>query len=102
MNHINNMFPLMGIRISLNWIKVTITFLAFSTSLIKGGGLRFLVIYLKAAHVALQQSIGGHYLKDMTPLGVRISRSKSGKLPRIIPVLHRERIRSGDERVIRY
>lgn len=65
-------------------------------------GPKTLVMYLKAAHVIMQQSIGGHYLEDMTPLGLRIRRTKGSKLPRIIPVLHRARIRAGDRNVIRF
>jgi hypothetical protein len=50
----------------------------------------------------MQQSIGGHYLEDMSSLGLRLKRTKGSKLPRCIPVLHRERIRNGDLSVIRF
>jgi hypothetical protein len=60
-----------------------------------------LVKSLKASQVCLMQSIGSNPLKDMTPLGCRISRTQGG-LPRIIPSLDREKIRKGDSFTIRF
>lgn len=64
-------------------------------------GLTGLVKSLKVHSVILQQSLAGHVLGDLTPLGPRVSRTKGG-IPRLIPVLHRRRIRLGDPIVIKY
>lgn len=58
-------------------------------------GTRGVVIYLKGCHVLLQQVVGGQTLDNPRRLGCAISRSRQG-LPRIIPVLHRKSIMSGD------
>jgi len=58
------------------------------------------VIFLKAQYVNLQQTLGGLPLKDLGPLKCRFSRNNIG-LPRIIPSIHRRRIRQGDMAVIR-
>jgi hypothetical protein len=47
------------------------------------------------------QSIGGDRVKDLSELKVRVKRSRPG-LPKIIPVLHRRRMMSGDRTVIRF
>lgn len=93
--------PVVGVRRNLSLVKVLITYLAHLYRLQRTGGLRFLVIYLKSCFVLLQQSIGGQRLSDTGPLGARVSRSRSGGIPRIIPVLHRERIRNGETTVIK-
>ena len=51
-------------------------------------GRKGLILYLKASSVCLQQSVSGHRLPDSMPLGVRVSRTRSG-IPRIIPAQHR-------------
>lgn len=81
-------------RITNSTVRVIITFLSHCSQLRKTGGLRFLCIYLKAQYVNLQQSVAGNPLYDLTPLGVRFSRTGSG-LPRMIPILHRMWIRKG-------
>jgi hypothetical protein len=80
---------------------VVITTLSTFNGLMKKGGIKFLVIYLKACTSLLQQAIGGQRLTDLTPFGCRVARSRSG-LPRIIPALHRARIRKGEVWVIRF
>jgi hypothetical protein len=60
------------------------------------------VIYLKAAYVVLQQSLGGQRLEDLTPLGIRFARTKGKGYPRIIPVLDRKRMAAGDLAVMRF
>jgi hypothetical protein len=48
-------------------------------------GLKGLTLYLKAAFVLYQQSLGGHVLKDTASVNkIRVSRNNSG-LPKIIP-----------------
>jgi hypothetical protein len=91
----------LGIRRNLSLVKVLITYLADVHRLWQKSGMRFVVIYLKACFVVLQQSVGGQRLSDTGPFGARVSRSRSGGLPRLIPSLHRKRIRGGDILVIR-
>jgi hypothetical protein len=68
--------------------------------LAKFSGIKYLVTYLKACQVLLQQSIGGHKIQSTRPLKGAISRTKSG-LPRIIPASHRIYIRMGRRQYIR-
>lgn len=91
----------LGIKRNLSLVKVLITYLASVHQLWKRSGMRFVVIYLKACFTILQQSVGGQRLSDTGPFGARVSRSRSGGLPRLIPSLHRKRIREGDTSVIR-
>nr|QDH91427.1 MAG: RNA-dependent RNA polymerase [Mitovirus sp.] len=81
-------------RTSNSTIRVLITFLSHCSLIAKRSGLRFLVIYLKTQFVNLQQSIAGHPLRDLTPLGARVSR-RGGGIPSCIPILHRMWIRKG-------
>lgn len=47
------------------------------------------------------QSVGGHVVRDSALIAkVRVSKTASG-LPRIIPRVHREAIRSGDRNILR-
>jgi len=62
--------------------------------------MKYLVFYLKASQVLLQQSIGGQRLPDTRALKVAVRRSRSG-IPSLIPRLSRERIRSMDNREIK-
>lgn len=63
--------------------------LAFKLSRIrKEQGVKGLTFYLKSCSIALQQSLAGYRIHNMTLVGPRISRTKSG-LPRIICRSHR-------------
>lgn len=92
---------LVGARINRSIAKVVITTLRHFYLLQRRGGIRFLVIYMKAASVLVQQSVAGQRLTDMSALGCRMSRTKGGGLPTFIPALHRARIRNGDPIMIR-
>lgn len=100
-SHFVRIVALLGRRVNLSVVRVIITTAAHFSTLYKKGGIRFLVIYLKAAHTLVQQSIGGQRLRNMTALGCRIARTGGG-LPRCIPAIHRARIRQGDVWVIRF
>jgi hypothetical protein len=58
-------------------------------------------LILKVYAVILQQSIGGHIVEDLTLLKFRVRRTRKG-LPRIIPAVHRDMIRQGDTKIIRF
>jgi hypothetical protein len=94
--------PATGIKVSRGRVKVIIVFLAHLHRLYKSNGLSFVVKTMKGYSVIMQQSIGGQKLPDLTPLGVRFSRTKGNGFPRCIPQLDRKKIRMGDKRVIRF
>jgi len=64
-------------------------------------GHKGLILYLKANAVLLQQSLGGHMIKDVSPLGPRVSRTNVG-IPRLVLRQDRIKFRSGDTRVMRF
>jgi hypothetical protein len=99
--HVLGCIALLGRRVNLSVVKVVITTVAHFWRLQRNGGIRFLVVYLKAASSMLQQYIGGQRLHDLTPFGARVGRTHSG-CPSIIPALHRARIRQGDTWTIRF
>lgn len=99
-NHILRMCSLIGLAKSVGLVKVIIVYLNFCFKHIKVSGRKGLVIYLKACLVILQQASGSHRLTDMGKLNVRFARTHSG-YPRVIPILHRKRIRSGDRGIFR-
>lgn len=98
--HILGCVALLGRRVNLSVVKVVITTLKTYHELLHSGGTRYLVIYLKAASTMLQQAIGGQRLHDLTPFGARVGRTHGG-YPRIIPALHRARMRNGCTYTIR-
>lgn len=100
-SHILGCVALLGRGVNLSVVKVVITTVATFHHLYRHGGIKFLVIYLKACTSMLQQTIGGQRLHDLTPFGARVGRTHSG-LPSIIPALHRARIRSGETWAIRF
>lgn len=78
-----------------NWIRTAMYFGRFVGALQRSQGWRGVVIHLKGCHVLLQQCVGGHILDNPRQLGTAISRSRTG-LPRVIPIIHRRSILSGD------
>lgn len=82
------------------WILSYKAFAFKMHKLYKRGGLKYVVIYLKACSVLLQQSVGGQRLLATQSLGCAVSRTKSG-LPRIIPSAHRQRILARERDVLR-
>lgn len=84
----------MGGSVTPNWVKQSHSYLRKLNLLKKKQGSQGLVKYLKVASVITQQVCSGYVLSDLTPLGMRISRSKSG-LPRMIPAQQRKLIMQG-------
>jgi len=99
---ISRLVSLLGGRTNHSVVRVIISYLSNVNRLYKHGGLRFVVVTLKAASTMLQQSVAGQRLSDLTPLGVRLSRSRGTGIPKLIPALHRARIRKGEIWVIRF
>lgn len=98
--HYRNIVLMIGGHINRGVIKVIITFLFKCHSIHRTSGPIYQVNYLKANYVNLQQALGGSPLSDLGPLKSRFSRTNRG-LPRIIPMIHRKRLRSGDVFIIR-
>lgn len=88
-------------RLTPSRVRVCVVFTRTLFRLYKNSGKPGLVRFLKSSQVILMQSIGASVLKDMTPLGCRVSRT-SGGLPRCIPSLDRQKIRERDVFVIRF
>lgn len=82
------------------WILAYRDFAKLLWKLGRRGGLKYVVIYLKACSVLLQQSVGGQRLLATQALGAAVSRTKSG-LPRVIPSAHRIRILRRERDVLR-
>lgn len=76
-------------------------FLRQCSKLAKRSGVKYLVLYLKASQVLLQQSVGGYIISDTRLLKVAVSRSRSG-LPRLIPSRNRLNILNGSRSEIRF
>jgi len=99
--HILRMLPVLGVRVSSNWVRIVRFFLKEIKKMHNNGGAPQVVKYLKACSVLLQQSISGYIISDPGALGIRVSRTISG-LPKIIPSVHRKMIRKGDQKIIRF
>jgi len=80
--------------------RAVLAFVRFCWTLGKRSGVKYLVLYLKASQVLLQQAVGGYVLPSTRPLKVAVSRSRGG-LPRLIPRAYRSRIREMSRRDIR-
>jgi len=96
---LNSVIPMGGRRTS-NWARIMVLYLRQLNRLFRAGGRPYVVKYMKACQVLLQQVSAGYVISDTGPLGCRISRDRSG-FPRIIPSFQRKLIRRGDKRVLR-
>nr|QED42910.1 putative RdRp [Diversispora mitovirus B] len=95
-------FPsVLGIKSSIFMVKTLLRYASTLNRMRKQSGMTFVVKYLKACHVLLQQSICGQKLSDTGSLGARVSRTRGGGLPSLIPLHHRESIRKGNKMIIR-
>lgn len=95
------LIPVIGIRSTRAKVGCIIVFLRHICRLFKYNGAKGACLILKVYAVTLQQSIGGHRVKDLTELKFRISRTNGG-IPRVIPIELRKAIREGDPKVIRF
>lgn len=80
---------------TLSWCTATFQFAKHVVRLQRRSGWPYVVKYLKAASVLLQQSASGQRIKSAQELGAAVSRTASG-IPRIIPHSMRDQIRSGN------
>jgi len=79
---------IVGGSLSPSFIKETKVLALKIAKVRKAQGVKGLTLYLKASSVVLQQSLAGYRIDNMTLIGPRVSRTKSG-LPRIISRRHR-------------
>lgn len=93
--------PVTGLQTTCARVRSIVVFLKLTAFLISKNGAKGACLILKVYAVTLQQCCGGHIVKDLTELKFRISRTNSG-LPRVIPVQHRQLIRAGDPKVIKF
>lgn len=77
------------------WYTATMEFAKFVVRLQRRSGWAYVVVYLKACTVLLQQAANGQRIENTRALGCAVSRTSRG-LPRIIPKSMRKAIRSGD------
>lgn len=101
LKHVLNVFKAMGGITTTNWVRLIKVMLRSFAEIQAKQGPEGLVKFLKVCSVCVQQSLGGHRQGDLTSLGPRISRTKGGGLPRVIPAAFRRRIRNGDTLVIK-
>nr|WAY16622.1 putative RNA-dependent RNA polymerase [Binucleate Rhizoctonia mitovirus 10] len=95
------LLPSIGLRSTRAKVRFIILFLRHTYRLFKYNGAKGACLMLKVYAVTLQQSIGGHRVKDLTELKFRVSRTNGG-IPRVIPIELRKAIRAGDTGVIRF
>jgi hypothetical protein len=95
LHHVLRTVGSLGRRSNIGLVKVILTYLATLHRLQKKNGLPYMVKFMKSAQSLLMQSLGGQRLHNLNPLGLRLARTKAG-LPRVIPALHRARLRGGD------
>lgn len=91
----------MGFSVTRARVRATVVVLRKFYSIYKGQGHKGLIMFLKANAVLLQQSLGGHMIKDCGQLGPRVSRTNVG-MPRLILSQDRELIRAGNTDLMRY
>lgn len=101
LSHMLNVVMVSVGKLTDGWVSLTVVVITRAHKILQKQGLAGLVKYLKVCSVLVQQVIGGHVEHDLTSLGPRVSRSKSG-LPRLLPVSARRKILQGDDRFIRH
>jgi hypothetical protein len=82
-------------RLNSNWVRLAYILHKDLWKIYKEQGSPGYVKYLKTCSILIQQVVSGYKILDVSSVGPRISRSKTG-LPRILPILLRRRIDSGD------
>lgn len=91
----------LGFSITRARVRATVVLLRNFYKIGQCQGIKGLTLYLKANAVLMQQSLGGHMIKDASKLGPKVSRTNVG-LPRAILREDRLRIRSGETRLMKF
>jgi len=87
--------------ITSRWYTATMEFGRYVVRLQRSSGWVYVVKYLKACSVLLQQAAGGQRIDSAQALGTAVRRTKGSGIPRVIPAVMRKSIRSGDPWTIR-
>lgn len=77
------------------WYSAVFRYAKYVVRLQRRSGWAYVVIYLKASAVLLQQAVGGYKIPNTRDLKSAVSRTRAG-IPRIIPMQHRKALMSGD------
>jgi hypothetical protein len=85
------MIPLINVPLSPRLISDIDCFITKIFHLYNTGGMKYTVMYLKTCSTLLMQMTGGHYIKDITVFGTKVSRNRKG-IPRVIPAFSRSNI----------
>lgn len=93
--------PLRDGGLTSRWFSVTMSFAKYVVRLQRQGGWKYVVVYLKACKVLLQQAAGGQRIPRTHDLGCAVSRTRGKGIPRIIPADHRKAIAAGNPWTIR-
>lgn len=80
--------------LTMGYVGIVFQYTKFVANLQRQGGWKYVVKYLKACSVLLQQAASGHKIHAAQSLGVAVSRTRAG-IPRVIHSLSRKRIRGG-------
>lgn len=99
-NHILRGVILVKGSITNSLVKVIVVYVRRLFVLNKSNGPSFVAKYLKSSVSLLMQALAGAQHLTTQELGVAVARTNRG-LPRLIPKLHRKRIREGDVTCIR-
>jgi len=86
----------LGFRIRSPMTRTIYCFIRQIHDIRRKQGLKGCVLFLKACHLSLMQSVSGY---NPGPEKTRISRTGCG-LPRVIPIAHRNRIRQNDKKIL--
>jgi len=89
----------LGFHLRKSMVRIIYVFIRDIVKLKNAQGFKGLTLYLKNSHLYLMQSVAG-YFPDNSGLKPRVGRAGDG-IPCIIPLVHRNRIRSGDVRILR-
>lgn len=82
------------------WYNAIMSFAIYVVRLQRRSGWPYVVVYLKACAVLLQQAAGGQKIPNTRDLKAAVSRTGAG-IPRVIPISHRRAIQSKDIWTIR-
>jgi len=92
--------PVVGLSTTSAKVRSIVLFLRKLSHYYIHNGRKGACLILKVYAVILQ-SIGGHIVDDLGLLKFRVRRTRRG-LPRIIPAIHRDMIRQGDTKIIKF
>lgn len=81
---------------TFHWYSVIFQYARFVVRLQRRSGWPYVVLYLKACAVLLQQAAGAYRIENTRDLKVAISRTRGRGFPRVIPLQCRRALESGD------